>query len=74
MLILDFITLQCQAQQHAWVKEEYPLLFERIKEKVKEGRFIPTGGSWVEMVRLERKKYNGFAILKFLPPFPLDKI
>ncbi|KAJ8031740.1 Alpha-mannosidase 2C1 [Holothuria leucospilota] len=38
-----------QAQQFAWVKENYPPLFEKMKEKVKEGRFIPVGGTWVEM-------------------------
>jgi alpha-mannosidase len=26
----------------------YPLLFERVKEKVLEGKFHPVGGSWVE--------------------------
>lgn len=38
-----------KAQQFAWVKENYPPLFEKIKQKVKEGRFIPVGGTWVEM-------------------------
>lgn len=37
-----------QAQQYEWIKEMQPELYERIKEKVKEGRFIPAGGSWVE--------------------------
>lgn len=36
------------AQQFAWLEELYPELFERVKEKVKEGRFIPIGGTWVE--------------------------
>ena len=26
----------------------YPPLFERVKEKIKEGKFHPVGGSWVE--------------------------
>lgn len=32
------------AQQYLWLKEDYPGLFERVKAKVKEGRFIPVGG------------------------------
>jgi alpha-mannosidase len=37
-----------QAQQYAWMKDLYPDLYARISEKVKEGRFIPVGGAWVE--------------------------
>lgn len=37
-----------QAQQLEWTKEMHPDLFEKIKQKVKEGQFIPVGGSWVE--------------------------
>ncbi|KAG2387848.1 hypothetical protein C9374_001442 [Naegleria lovaniensis] len=40
--------VQSQAQLFEWVKEDYPELFERIKQKAKEGRFIPIGGSYVE--------------------------
>jgi len=36
------------AQQYAWVQEHYPELFERIRERVREGRFVPVGGMWVE--------------------------
>jgi len=36
------------AQQYAWVQEQYPELFERIRERVREGRFVPVGGMWVE--------------------------
>ncbi len=36
------------AQQYKWLKDRYPELFERIKERVAEGRFIPVGGMWVE--------------------------
>ncbi|KAL9644310.1 hypothetical protein ABK040_005771 [Willaertia magna] len=45
----NYIFVQSQAQLYEWVKEDYPDLFEKIKEKVKEGRFIPVGGTWVEM-------------------------
>jgi alpha-mannosidase len=37
-----------QAQQYKWLKEDYPAVFDRVKEKVREGRFHPIGGSWVE--------------------------
>ncbi|KAK9320228.1 Ams1p [Lipomyces orientalis] len=37
-----------QAVQYQWLKEDYPDLFERLKVQIKAGRFIPTGGSWVE--------------------------
>lgn len=43
-------TFSCtQAQQYKWVEELYPLLFDRIKAKVAEGRFQPVGATWVEM-------------------------
>ncbi|XP_076038916.1 alpha-mannosidase 2C1-like [Oratosquilla oratoria] len=38
-----------QAQQFAFIQKYYPSLFEKIKDKVQEGRFIPVGGTWVEM-------------------------
>ncbi|KAI1756730.1 glycoside hydrolase family 38 protein [Xylaria castorea] len=37
-----------QAQQYKWLKAYYPYAFDRVKQKVKEGRFHPIGGSWVE--------------------------
>lgn len=37
-----------QAQQYKWLKQYYPYVFDRVKQKVKEGRFHPIGGSWVE--------------------------
>lgn len=44
----EFMFACSSAQQLAWMKELYPDLFERIKEKVAEGRFVPVGGMWVE--------------------------
>eukprot|EP00007_Cunea_sp_BSH-02190019_P001302 CAMPEP_0174241680 /NCGR_PEP_ID=MMETSP0417-20130205/24362_1 /TAXON_ID=242541 /ORGANISM="Mayorella sp, Strain BSH-02190019" /LENGTH=1107 /DNA_ID=CAMNT_0015320955 /DNA_START=179 /DNA_END=3499 /DNA_ORIENTATION=+ len=35
-----------QAQQLQWVKEDYPGLFSKLRTSE---RFVPTGGSWVEM-------------------------
>ncbi|MDF2699553.1 MAG: alpha-mannosidase [Haloplasmataceae bacterium] len=37
-----------QPQQFQWIKEDYPELFEKIKEKVKENRIEPQGAMWVE--------------------------
>jgi alpha-mannosidase len=43
-----FVFSCSSAQQLAWMKEFYPELFSRIKEKVKAGQFVPVGGMWVE--------------------------
>jgi alpha-mannosidase len=37
-----------QAQQYKWLEQLYPGVFDRVKQKVKEGTFQPIGGSWVE--------------------------
>lgn len=43
------LTFACsQAQQYAWIEEHYPELFERIRARVAEGRWLPVGGMWVE--------------------------
>ncbi|WP_345217092.1 alpha-mannosidase [Georgenia halophila] len=44
----DLVYAMSQAQQFAWMKEHYPQLFERIRERVRQGRFVPVGGMWVE--------------------------
>lgn len=44
----DFVFACSSAQQFAWMKQYYPELFERIAERVAEGRFVPVGGMWVE--------------------------
>ena len=44
----DFIFSCSSAQQFAWIKEYYPELFGRIREKVRAGQFVPVGGMWVE--------------------------
>jgi alpha-mannosidase len=44
----DFVFACSSAQQYAWMKEHYPALFERIRARVAEGRFVPVGGMWVE--------------------------
>ncbi|SHO47578.1 alpha-mannosidase [Anaerocolumna xylanovorans] len=37
-----------QAQLYAWMKEYYPALYERVKEKIKEGKWEVQGCMWVE--------------------------
>ncbi|MCL2515338.1 MAG: glycosyl hydrolase-related protein [Microbacteriaceae bacterium] len=44
----DFMFACSSAQQYAWIKRFYPELFERIRARVAEGRFVPVGGMWVE--------------------------
>lgn len=44
----DFVFSCSSAQQFLWMKEYYPQVFERIKEKVAAGQFVPVGGMWVE--------------------------
>jgi len=44
----DYVFACSQAQQYAWIKERNPDLYARIRAKVSDGRFVPTGGSWVE--------------------------
>jgi alpha-mannosidase len=44
----DFVFSCSSAQQLAWMKEFYPELFSRIREKVCSGQFVPVGGMWVE--------------------------
>ncbi|WP_022891809.1 alpha-mannosidase [Agromyces subbeticus] len=43
-----FVFAASSAQQYAWMKEHYPQLFERIRARAAEGRFVPVGGMWVE--------------------------
>ncbi|HJV09085.1 MAG TPA: alpha-mannosidase [Acidimicrobiales bacterium] len=39
----------CPAARHlAWVEERWPALFERIRDRVAAGQFLPVGGMWVE--------------------------
>ena len=44
----DFKYAMSSAQQYAWLEEDHPDLFAKVLERVKEGRFIPVGGQWVE--------------------------
>ncbi|MGY9070267.1 alpha-mannosidase [Streptomyces sp. CAS3] len=44
----EFVFAMSQAQQWAWVKEHRPEVWERVREAVAKGRFVPAGGMWVE--------------------------
>lgn len=44
----DLIFAFSQAQQLEWLRESAPDLFERVRDRVAEGRFVPVGGMWVE--------------------------
>jgi alpha-mannosidase len=44
----DFVFVASSAQQYKWIRDSYPELFERIRKRVAEGRFLPVGGMWVE--------------------------
>lgn len=44
----DFVFSCSSAQQFLWMKEHHPRVFERIREKVAAGQFVPVGGMWVE--------------------------
>jgi alpha-mannosidase len=44
----EFNFNQSSAQLYEWVEKDAPELFERVKERVAEGRWEPVGGSWVE--------------------------
>lgn len=45
---LDFTFVQSSAQLYAWIEEDDPELFARVRRRVAEGRWEPVGGSWVE--------------------------
>ena len=44
----EFTFTASSAQQYAWLQEYYPELFSRVAQQVRAGRFLPTGGMWVE--------------------------
>jgi alpha-mannosidase len=44
----DYIFAASQPAQYAWMKESYPDIYRRIKEKVAAGQWEPVGAMWVE--------------------------
>ncbi|MCC9306572.1 glycosyl hydrolase-related protein [Kitasatospora sp. RB6PN24] len=43
-----FRFVMSQAQQLAWLKEHKPGIYQRVREKVAGGQFLPVGSLWVE--------------------------
>lgn len=44
----EYKFIQSSALHLDWMRRYYPSVFERIKKYVKEGRYEPNGGVWVE--------------------------
>ncbi|MBM6695786.1 alpha-mannosidase [Bifidobacterium pullorum subsp. saeculare] len=44
----EFLYVMSSAQQYAWLQRDFPGLFDRVLERIREGRFIPVGSMWVE--------------------------
>ena len=44
----DYVFAASQPAQYLWMKEAYPSIFARIKEKVAAGQWEPVGAMWVE--------------------------
>ena len=44
----EYYFLHTQPQQYAYIKEDFPQIYEQIKEKFREGRWEIDGGMWVE--------------------------
>ncbi|MFL4477501.1 alpha-mannosidase [Paeniglutamicibacter sp. ORCA_105] len=44
----DFLYGMSSAQQYAWIKEHRPEVYDKVKQAVASGRFLPLGGMWVE--------------------------
>ena len=44
----DYVFAASQPAQYAWMKESYPDIYRRIKQKVEKGQWEPVGAMWVE--------------------------
>ena len=44
----EYYFLQTQAQLYEYIKNDFPEIYTRIKAKVKEGKWEPSGSMWVE--------------------------
>lgn len=44
----EFVFACSQAQQYAWVRDNYPKVWDRIHETVRNAQWAPVGGMWVE--------------------------
>src|SRR6266849_2366243 len=44
----DYVFAASQPAQYAWMKESYPDIYRRIKQKIATGQWEPVGAMWVE--------------------------
>jgi alpha-mannosidase len=44
----DYVFAASQPAQYAWMKESYPDIYRRVKQKVAAGQWEPVGAMWVE--------------------------
>lgn len=44
----EYIFLQTQPQLYEYIKEDFPEIYEKMKERIAEGRWESDGGMWVE--------------------------
>jgi alpha-mannosidase len=44
----EYVFLASQPQQYAWLADEHPGLFARVRERVAEGRWEAIGAMWIE--------------------------
>lgn len=44
----EYVFMSSQPQLYQYVKEDHPELYAQIRERVREGRWIPEGGMWLE--------------------------
>ena len=44
----DYVFGASQAQLYLWMKDHYPTLYEKVKQRIAEGRWEVQGGMWVE--------------------------
>ncbi|MFO7635874.1 MAG: glycoside hydrolase family 38 C-terminal domain-containing protein [Clostridia bacterium] len=44
----DYVFGASQPQLYQWIREHYPELYEKVRERVKEGRWEAQGAMWVE--------------------------
>ncbi|MFD1541805.1 alpha-mannosidase [Nonomuraea guangzhouensis] len=44
----ELVYTMSAAQHFSWLEEHYPELFDRVRQHVEQGRFVPVGGMWVE--------------------------
>ncbi|MBW7455084.1 alpha-mannosidase [Paenibacillus sepulcri] len=44
----DYVFLQTQPQLYAYIKQDYPEIYEQIRDRIREGRWEIGGGMWLE--------------------------